>query len=161
MRFKAKEGLYVFIVIIVFIAVGFLRDAVFMSINSQLYKLYFKNYEYTLPSWLSIFDTWPYMKLYYFKYVLTGLFVIIYLVLSLLTVKLFTGASKNMKWVFYAYGIVLFLSIVTYIGGYALNNFPKGFIFTRNLLGLLQSPFITMIIIPALKLEHHSSDNKT
>jgi surface polysaccharide O-acyltransferase-like enzyme len=80
--------------------------------------------------------------------------VILYLILSLLAVKVFTGDAKNIKWVFYAYGIVLLLSLITYTGGYLLNNFPKGFLFTRNLLGLLQSPFITMIIIPALKLEN-------
>jgi len=159
MKFKIKETLFTFIVIVVFIAVGFLRDAVFISLNSQLYKLYFKNYEYTLPNWLSFFNSWPYMQLYYFKYLLTAIFVIIYLLLSLLTVKLFTGETKNTKWVFYAYGIVLLLSIVTYLSGYFLNNFPKGFLFTRNLLGLLQSPFITMVIIPALKLEKSAQKN--
>jgi hypothetical protein len=154
MKFKLKEGLLLVFLIVVFVAVGFLRDAIFMNINSQLYKLYFKDYEYTLPNWLSFFDSWPYMRLYYFKYVLTALFVILYLTLSLLAVKVFTGDAKNIKWVFYAYGIVLLLSLITYTGGYLLNNFPKGFLFTRNLLGLLQSPFITMIIIPALKLEN-------
>jgi len=154
MKFKLKEGLLLVFLIVVFVAVGFLRDAIFMNLNSQLYKLYFKDYEYTLPNWLSFFDSWPYMRLYYFKYVLTALFVILYLILSLLAVKVFTGDAKNIKWVFYAYGIVLLLSLTTYTGGYLLNNFPKGFLFTRNLLGLLQSPFITMIIIPALKLEN-------
>ena len=153
MNFRFKDGLLLLLVIIVFIAVGFFRDAVFLNINNQLYKLYFKNYEYTLPDWLSTFKTWPYMKLYYFKYVLTVLFVALYLILSILTVKLFTGESKNIRWVFYAYGIVISLSVITYAGGYLLHNFPKGFVFTRNLIGLLQSPFITMIVIPALKLE--------
>jgi len=140
----------------IFIVVGFFRDAVFMNLNSQLYKLYFKNYEYTLPDWLSIFDSWPYMKLYYFKYILTALFVLLYFVLSLLSVKVFTGNSKNIKWVLYAYGIVIALSLLTYTGGHLLNNFPKGYLFTRNLVGLLQSPFIVMVIIPALKLENSS-----
>lgn len=156
MKFKGRESIIIFFVIIVFIAVGFLRDAVFMNINSQLYKLYFKNYTYSLPDWLSTFNTWPYMKLYYFKYVLTALFVLLYLGLSLFIVKLFTRDITKIKWVFYAYGIVLALSLITYLGGYFLNNFPKGYLFTRNLLGLLQSPFITMIIIPALKLDTSS-----
>lgn len=156
MKLKLKESLLILMLIIVFIAVGFFRDAVFMNINSQLYKLYFNNYEYTLPSWLSVFNSWPYMKLYYFKYVLTALFVLLYLILSVFSVKFFTENPKNIRWVFYAYAIVLILSILTYSGGYFLNNFPKGFLFTRNLLGLLQSPFITMIIIPALKLEKSS-----
>ena len=153
MKFKLREGFLILILIIVFIVIGFFRDAVFMNLNSQLYKLYFKNYEYTLPNWLSVFEEWPYMKLYYFKYVLTAIFVVLYFLLSLISVFAFSGNKKNIKWVFYAYGIVLFLSLLTYIGGYALNNFPKGFLFTRNLMGLLQSPFIVMIIIPALKLE--------
>ncbi len=154
MKLKLKESIFILLAIIVFTAVGFFRDAVFMNINSQLYKLYFKNYEYSLPDWLAIFDSWPYMKLYYFKYVLTALFVLLYLLLSLLSVKLFTNNNKNLKWVYYAYGIVLLLSVLTYSSGYFLDNFPKGFLFTRNLLGLLQSPFITMIIIPALRLEN-------
>lgn len=156
MKIKYKEGLLILALIILFIAVGFFRDAVFMNINSQLYKLYFKNYDFTLPDWLSLFDSWPYMKLYYFKYVLTALFILLYLILSLLSVKVFTGNAKNIKWVFYAYGIVLFLSLITYAGGQLFNNFPKGYLFTRNLVGLLQSPFIVMIIIPALKLESNS-----
>ena len=153
MKIKFKEALLVFLLIIIFIVVGFFRDAVFMNINSQLYKLYFKNYEYTLPTWLSTFENWPYMKLYYFKYVLTALFVLLYLILSLISVSIFSDNIKNIKWVFYTYGIVLAMSVITYSTGYFLNNFPKGFLFTRNLLGLLQSPFIVMIIIPALKLE--------
>lgn len=156
MKFTNKEKLLILIVVIVFVAVGFFRDAVFMNLNSQLYKLYFKNYDYTLPNWLSFFESWPYMQLYYFKYVITTLFVIFYLILSLLSIKLFTRNSKNMKWVFYAYAIVLVLSIITYAGGYFFNNFSKGFLFTRNLIGMLQSPFITMIIIPALKLDANS-----
>ncbi len=158
MKFKIKEGLLLVIVIIIFVAVGFFRDAVFMNLNSQLYKLYFKNYEYTLPNWLSFFETWPYMRLYYFKYILTAFFVVLYLILSIISVNIFTGDAKNIKWVFYAYGIVLVLSLITYLGGYLFNNFPKGFLFTRNLLGLLQSPFITMIIIPALKLENKTKE---
>lgn len=157
MKFKLKESFLILLLIIVFIAVGFFRDAVFMNLNSQLYKLYFKNYEYTLPDWLSVFEGWPYMKLYYFKYILTALFVLLYLLLCIASVFAFSGSKNNIKWVFYAYGIVLLLSLITYIGGYTLNNFPKGFLFTRNLMGLLQSPFIVMIIIPALKLEKKTS----
>jgi hypothetical protein len=156
MKFTNKEKLLLLLVVILFVAVGFFRDAVFMNLNSQLYKLYFKNYEYELPSWLSFFESWPYMRLYYFKYVITSLFVLFYLLLSLLSINIFTRNSKNMKWVFYAYGIVLILSILTYLGGYFINNFSKGFLFTRNLIGMLQSPFITMIIIPALKLDASS-----
>jgi hypothetical protein len=156
MKLKFKESLLIFVLIVFFIALGFFRDAIFMNINSQLYKLYFKNYEFSLPDWLSIFNSWPYMKLYYFKYVLTALFVTLYFFLSLISVRAFSGNFKNSKWVFYAYGIVLALSLITYLGGYFMNNFPKGFLFTRNLLGLLQSPFIVMVIIPALKLEKSS-----
>jgi len=153
MKFKLKDSLIILLLIILFVAVGFFRDAIFMNINSQLYKLYFKNYEFSLPNWLSSIEAWPYMKLYYFKYFLTAAFVILYLLLTALSVKLFTSESKNIKWVFYAYAIVLTLSLLCFSGGYFLNNFSKGYLFTRNLLGLLQSPFITMIIIPALKLD--------
>jgi hypothetical protein len=76
-----------------------------------------------------------------------------YLFLSVLTVRIITGDLKKSKWVYYAYGIVIGLALIAYLGGYFLNNFPKGYLFSRNLLGLLQSPFIVMIIIPALKLE--------
>lgn len=157
MKFNLKESVKILFVIIIFILVGFFRDALFMHLNSQLYKLYFKNYEYTLPDWLALFDSWSYMKLYYFKYFLSGFFILFYLFLSVQFVKVFTKNPKNTKWVYYAYGIVLLLSLITYSGGYLLHNFPKGFVFTRNLIGLLQSPFITMIIIPALKLEKGST----
>ncbi|MCC6251810.1 MAG: hypothetical protein IT238_05055 [Bacteroidia bacterium] len=157
MKFKAKEILFILIIIIAFVIAGFLRDAIFMSINSQLYKLYFKNYDYTLPSWLSYFDSWPYMKLYYFKYWLTAGFILLYFLLSILSLRLVVGSYSKSKWVIYAYGIIIFLSILTYMGGYFLNNFPKGFLFTRNMIGLLQSPFITMVVIPALKLEENKS----
>ncbi len=160
MKFSLKDSIFIFILIVVFIALGFLRDATFMSINSQLYKLYFKNYDYTLPSWLSYFNSWPYMKLYYFKYILTAAFIIFYFLLSIATVYIFTGSFKPIKWVLWAYGIVLILSVFTYFGGLALNHFEKGYLFTRNLTGLLQSPFIIMIIIPALKLENMNSKSQ-
>ena len=153
MKFKLKDSLIILLLIILFVAVGFLRDAVFININSQLYKLYFKNYAFTLPNWLAYFNAWPYMKLYYFKYFLTVTFIILYFLLTALSVKLFTGDTKNIKWVFYAYAIVLILSLLSFSIGYFFNNFSKGYLFARNLLGLLQSPFITMIIITALKLD--------
>jgi len=153
MKFKLKDSLIILLLIILFVAVGFLRDAVFININSQLYKLYFKNYAFTLPNWLTYFNAWPYMKLYYFKYFLTVTFIILYFLLTALSVKLFTGDTKNIKWVFYAYAIVLILSLLSFSIGYFFNNFSKGYLFARNLLGLLQSPFITMLIIPALKLD--------
>ena len=157
MKFKKRESLFVILLIIMYIMVGFFRDAVFMNINSQLYKLYFDNYVFDLPNWLSIFSDWPYMRLYYFKYVLTALFVALYFCLSLLAVWQFTHKKSNFRWVIYAHLIVLAASVLTYVSGMALDNFPKGYLFTRNLMGLLQSPFITMIIIPALKLEEKSS----
>jgi hypothetical protein len=156
MKLKYKEMLLILIMIVVFVIAGFLRDAVFTNINAQLFKLYFKNYEFTLPPYLSVFETWPYMKLYYFKYVITAVFIIIYFMLSMLAVRIFSGSMDAVKWVYYAYGIVLLLCLLTYFGGIFLHNFPKGYLFTRNLVGLLQSPFIVMMIIPALKLEKKS-----
>jgi hypothetical protein len=76
--------------------------------------------------------------------------------LSILAVRIFSGSMDAVKWVYYAYGIVLLLCLLTYFGGIFLQNFPKGYLFTRNLVGLLQSPFIVMMIIPALKLEKKS-----
>jgi hypothetical protein len=153
MNVKYKEMLLVLTMIVVFVITGFIRDAVFTNINAQLFKLYFKNYEFTLPPYLSAFDSWPYMKLYYFKYVLTAASIFIYFLLSVAAIRVFSGSMSTVKWVYYAYGIVLLLCLLTYFGGVLLHNFPKGYLFTRNLVGLLQSPFIVMMIIPALKLE--------
>lgn len=155
-----KEIWLVIAIIIIYVVLGFFRDAVFMNINSQLYKLYFKNYEYAFPSWLSFMSEWPYMRLYYFKYVLTAVFIAIYFTMCYISILFFTNKKSNIKWVLIAYGGMLIISTLFYVGGFFIGNFEKGYSFTRTLAGLLQSPFITMVLIPALKLDNQKSDIK-
>jgi hypothetical protein len=153
-----KEIWLVIAIIIIYVVLGFFRDAVFMNINSQLYKLYFKNYEYTFPNWLSFLSDWPYMRLYYFKYVLTAIFIAVYFAMCYVSILFFTYKKSNIKWVLIAYGGILIISALFYVGGLFVGNFEKGYSFARTLAGLLQSPFITMVLIPALKLDSHKSD---
>ena len=72
-----------------------------------------------------------------------------------LSISIFTADRSKTKWAWYSYGLVLVISAILYSGGLLIGNFAKGYLFTRTLVGLLQSPFITMMLLPALKLEEN------
>lgn len=149
---QLSERSKIVLLVAAFIAIGFFRDAVFLNINNQLYELYFKSTGYELPPWLSALKQWPYIRLYYFKYFLSAFFILVYFVLSTLAIWFFTPEFQYIRWSAFAYAVVLSLAVITYAVGYLSGHFPKGFQFTRNLIGLLQSPFIAMLLIPACKL---------
>ncbi|MEQ1733256.1 MAG: hypothetical protein ABL940_06255 [Bacteroidia bacterium] len=127
--------------------VGYVRDYVFVNINYELIDIYYKRNEWQMPANLSYFEHWEYARLYYFKYTLTALFVLLYLVVSLASVALLFKPKKYLLYTAIAY-------ITVVVVAYALNNTHllgidgrQAYLFSRELMGFVQSPFIFIVLI--------------
>ncbi len=127
--------------------VGYVRDYVFVNINYELIDIYYKRNEWQMPANLSYFEHWDYARLYYFKYTLTALFVLLYLLVSLASMVLLFKPKKYLLYTTIAYVTVVVVA-------YALNNTHllgiegrQAYLFSRELMGFVQSPFIFIVLI--------------
>src|SRR5579864_8801694 len=101
---RAKKYFYLFLIIAYLLFVGFYRDFVFKNIN-YLMQAWDENLDFSMPSSLRFFENFEYSTLIKIKWVLTILFAIIYLVVSIITLKLLFNNKKYSR-----------ITIFTYIG---------------------------------------------
>lgn len=132
------------------ISVGFIRDFIFVHVNYQINHLYYHNYDYQLPSLLSFFNRFDYSTLYYSKYLLTILFILIYFLLARWVVMEFIGEKKYLQWVRFSYLIVIFIAAIALIVITSFSNFSTAYNTTRKIIELVESPLIIMALLPLI-----------
>jgi hypothetical protein len=127
--------------------VGYLRDYVFVNINYELIDIYYHRNDWQMPSVLSYFENWDYARLYYFKYALTGLFVVLYLGISMLCVRLLFVKNRYLVYTLAAYSVVittaLMLNKISLLG----IDDRQAYLFSRELMGFVQSPFLFIVLL--------------
>ncbi len=149
MKTKTLKRLFLGLFLLAFILTGFIREFVFVNINYQLSYLYYHDEYNWVNKHLDFIKSFSYMQLYQAKWVLTFVFSIIYLALSCwLTHFLFKKRRfiKIMIGVFSLFGII---AILAYCTGYLLHDTASGYKFARIFMGIVQSPLIPMILMPA------------
>lgn len=155
---KKKVWLQIIFIAIVAIALGYLRDRIFKTINSLL-RAWDLDQDYFLPPFLNFLENYQYETLVNLKWILTLLFSILYLAISLLTIKLLFRNRTFFKITIWSYVALLFISGLLIIIGYVFKgSSEKTYEFARSLMGLAQSPLILMILIPAFKLSEKEID---
>ena len=129
--------------VIILFSVGFLRDFVFIKLNNKL-----GTPMGTLPFSLYAFDN-PY---YILKWVLTQAFCDVYLLIACFIIYTIYKNKKYVKITIAFYVSFMAISLISLGIGHLLNNDAMGYRFARDLMGLVQSPALVMIMIPAFKL---------
>lgn len=143
---------YAAIIIFLVIFIGFLRDSIFKTINAILLA-WDLDQDYFLPPFLSFLENYEYETLENLKWLLTLLFSLLYLIITLLTIKLLFNNSRYIKIAVFTYIGIIFTSGIFILTGFVFSPTAlKMYEFARYLMGMAQSPVILMILIPTFKL---------
>ena len=147
-----KKWLFGISIAILLTLLGFTREFVFENMNAQLYKLWYGLPEYHLPSSLGFMNSWEADTLYYLKYPLTLLTVLLYYIIAQKTIHFYFHARKLRRISLYTHGFILLIGGAFYLYGVVFNDFDQGYKFSRIFMDFLQSPLLLMILLPACKL---------
>ncbi|MBL0329952.1 MAG: hypothetical protein IPP64_11175 [Bacteroidetes bacterium] len=118
---KKKMWMQVLFIAFVAIALGFLRDSIFKTINSLL-RAWDLDQDYFLPPFLSFLENFQYDTLVNLKWILTLLFLILYLLLSLITIKILFGNRNFSKITIWSYVAILIVSGILITIGYVFKG---------------------------------------
>jgi hypothetical protein len=141
---KIIKGIFWLIIII---ALGFLRDFIFVNINYIIDRLYYNLEVYYYHSFYDFLEPLDVSGLMTLKWILTLLFTLINLGLSVVILKLlFTKSQMPLKLLYLGY-LVLFLvaSMFVLIGKFG-GLTDLGYTLARRFMGVLQSPVPLMIV---------------
>ncbi|MDQ3190496.1 MAG: hypothetical protein M3Q58_02795 [Bacteroidota bacterium] len=150
---KKKVIIYSLLILGLLLGLGLFRDFLFTNINFWLYELYYQRGDFELPASLSSFNSFSYAQLYYFKWVLTVLFSLLYLLVYLLGIWVIFRQKKFLIWTIAAFVFIYVIAGCFYIYGWAFNDLKQGYQFARTFMGFVQSPFLLMLLIPAFMLD--------
>jgi len=137
-----------------FAFLGFSKEFLFVNINNQLYKTYYKNNDILISKSLTFLSKYSYETLYYFKYPLTILYFSVYFMVSFYSVKIICDNKKITMWIVYIYSLLFILSCITMLYNYIINNQLSGeeYTFSRWLMGIAESPLVAFFTISASAL---------
>lgn len=145
----SKKYIVAFLFVLILFILGFFRDYIFVNINGQLYYLFYQKQNPYLSKHLEILNHFSYKQLFYFKFWLTGVFFLIYLIGSLLVIKtLFVTRSKVLL-TMNIYLLVFITSFLIYGIGLLFGFGNAAYTISRFMIGWVQSPLALFVIIPA------------
>jgi magnesium-transporting ATPase (P-type) len=159
MSSKTRDTLLIIGLVIVIIITGSLREFVFKNVNYQLGYLYelslleegedvFKKTD----SKMQFLDNYSWNQLSVAKWVLTVIFTLIYLGLTLLMILVIFKKREYLLWTLLLFGGIVVISAVLFTGGYIFGGTAKGYALSRVFMGFVQSPTPLMLLIPAFLL---------
>lgn len=141
-----------FVLVTALVLLGALRDFIFVNINFQLDFLWRDLAASKTHSMFEFLNNFSYWEIYYAKFGLTGLFSLIYLVATLLVIRLMFTVKKYRKYTIYLFGGIFLISLLLFGGGYLFGNPHFGYDLARNFMGIIQSPIPAMILVPIFTL---------
>lgn len=143
------------------IVLSFLRESVFVDINAHMWYLFYQNDKSYLAPYLSFLDPLNYGQLYWFKWILTFFFSVLFLFLSCVVIRLIFKEKKFIRWTVYSYAAIVLVAAVAFLTGKLFNKAEDGYLISRFFMGMVQSPFMLIFLIPAFKLAAPPGDKKT
>ena len=158
---KISKKIFIVVFVSVLIALSFFREFVFVNINAHMWYLFYENDKSHLANTLSFLTPLSYFQLYWLKWFITILFSGVFLFLSCIIIKLIFTEKKFIHWTIYSYLSIIIISAISYFIGILFNNSEKGYLAARFFMGMLQSPFLLMILIPAFYLEKRGANNES
>ena len=128
--------------IITAMALGFIRDHIFVSINQSIGS-----------------GNDPGGKLSMLKWVLTIFFSGIYLLHTIVMLYVLFQSKKYIRITLFFYAFLFSVSFLAGAGGYFISSFERVYPFIRMLMGVAQSPVVLMILIAACFLDQRLLNN--
>ncbi len=149
---KTRSKFIILIAILSFVILGFIRDSVFVQVNAYLGFLRTGNQKYLLVVNLGVLEYFTYYPLYYTKFILTFLFTLLYLGLSVLVIKTTYQNPQYTKITMLFYFVTFILSLLIYVSGYVFTDIYKAYALSRYIMGVLQSPIACILLFFGFKL---------
>jgi hypothetical protein len=135
----------------VFFILGYFRNFIFLSINNRASALYYNEPSFVLSGILSFFNQFSYKDLITLKWILTFLFSVFFTLLSLATVStLFHNQQYNSLCLILNIFVIVISVIFIFSGRFIASFSNSGFVISRSLIHLEQSPIITLIMVMAI-----------
>jgi hypothetical protein len=146
-KLKIVAGIFLLVVII---WLGFLRDFIFVNINYIIDRLYYNLevvYYHSFYSFLEPLDVSGLMTL---KWLLTIVFTLVNLLLSVFILKLlFNNPKMPLKLLYISYLLIFIIAGLFYLAG-KVGGFPElGYTLSRRFMGTIQSPVPLMVVAAA------------
>ena len=138
-----KRKVLIAALIITAVALGFLRDHIFVSINHSIE---------------SGNDAGG--KLSMLKWILTILFSGLYLLHTVAMLYVLFRSKKYIRISLFCYSFLFSVSFLAGAGGYFISSFEMVYPFIRMLMGVAQSPVVLMILVPACFFDQILVSNK-
>jgi hypothetical protein len=135
-----KKKILVFAMIVLVILLGYLRDYIFVSINSSIDSGADGGGNLSLLKW-----------------VLTFLFCVFYLFLTSAFLKVLFNEKKYFILPVLCYALLIGVSLLTAGIGYFFSSFEHVYPFIRMVMGVAQSPIILMVLIAGTFLKRLGS----
>lgn len=143
-----KKKILIAVFAIALIALGFLRDKIFVSINEE-----------TGQGLVGILNP-DHRNLFIWKWVLTFIFSFIYLFLTSILIFLIFHSKKYIWLAVFLYGALFAIAFFIAGVGFLFSSFENVYPFIRTIMGIAQSPILIIILIPALLLNEAQIGDK-
>ena len=154
---KKGDIFFLFFIMLYLLVIGLLREHLFVSINYQSSKLFYnESFDWQLPSDLKFLEFFSYQELYYGKWLLTVSFCLLYFIPVFFIVKKYFSERMYLLVAVYSHLFVLALGGFFYLLGIITSDMERWYSFSRNLLGVLQSPIMLFILSPSFFLIRNS-----
>lgn len=148
-----KKYWHFILLFLVFMILGFSRDYLFVNINYQAGKTYYHRIDdYHVAEGLKFLESWSYTKLYYSKWILTVIYMLMYGSITIMGIHLTFKNRQYNRYTFLIYALLFVLAALVYISGNHLLSVDRAYTISRQIMGWLQSPIIAMILFPAFYL---------
>lgn len=135
------------------VALGFVRDFIFVNLNYQLSFVYYEKERSFTHSFFDFLNNYSYSQLYYSKWWLTGIFALLNILLCLVLVYLLFKSKRKVKVAGLILSGLVVLAFIGYAAGYLTGSTDTAYRFARTIMGALQSPLPALFLIPGFLLE--------
>lgn len=133
------------IFLIIFFFIGYLRETIFLVLNSVLNKYPFPyNSSYVSPP--NFLYSYSNQTLVTVKWVLTFGFSIVFFMVSLVLIHFYFKNRRFNKITVWVYLFLVGVSFLTAALGILLGNFGETYTLSRFVIGLAQSPLIPLVL---------------
>ena len=155
---KLSSKILLALLAIVIVYCGFFREYVFQNLNAWIGEMYYKENVYQLPENLYVFKRFTYDELYTLKWILTLTCMVIYMGLTLTVIKIIYRDRKYLVITVGTFFALFIIAGICYVAGNLLNNYYYGYTLSRIFMGMVQSPLVLMILVPAFQLSRGSAE---
>ena len=160
-----KKVLPYIVFLLLFAALGFIREFFFVNLNLVMYLLYYpQESPVPVPDIMKGFMKMDYDTLYYSKYLYTLICTLLYFALSYAAVKKLLKEKIFLKLLLVSYSAFFVVAALSMVYGYFFKQrlADDEYTLSRWLMGVLQSPIICLILVASEPLYKSSinHDNK-